>query len=210
MPIPFTGRRRRIVVDKRYQYKSTVTGILYILALSASFALPVIYLMHSMDILLQGRSEEINSLYQAQQRHMIIAVVLYLIGITFAWSVFSLWRTHKVAGPIIKITRHIREVGAGNFSTRIKLRAKDELQGLAEAFNTMTESLQERDRTIRAQIMEQIRAAKEEVSNSPTPERSNEVIEKLLSGINQQFFGDVWLDDPASAPEGLPEDLAHR
>jgi nitrogen fixation/metabolism regulation signal transduction histidine kinase len=52
--------------------------------------------------------------------------------------------THKVAGPIFKMKRLIRQVGEGKLVLREKLRKGDELQHFFEAFENMVNDLRAR------------------------------------------------------------------
>ncbi len=65
----------------------------------------------------------------------LLVVLVGLSGIVF---------THKVAGPIFKMKRLLREVGDGKLVLQGGLRKGDELQDFFEVFATMVEKLRER------------------------------------------------------------------
>src|SRR5262245_43725113 len=79
-----------------------------------------------------------------QQRSMLItltsALTLLVVLIGFA----GIFVTHKVAGPIYKMKRQIREVGEGHLRIPNKLRKGDELVDFFEAFETMVVNLRSR------------------------------------------------------------------
>jgi nitrogen fixation/metabolism regulation signal transduction histidine kinase len=81
---------------------------------------------------------------QKQQRNMFSALVLLLtllvVGIGFAGIIV----THRVAGPIYKMKRQIKNVADGNFTIPGKLRKGDELVDFFDTFNTMVLSLRQR------------------------------------------------------------------
>jgi nitrogen fixation/metabolism regulation signal transduction histidine kinase len=81
---------------------------------------------------------------ETQQRRVLIALVaglsLLVVLIGFAGIIF----THKVAGPIFKMKRLLREVGAGKLIVREKLRKGDELLHFFEAFEHMVGDLRKR------------------------------------------------------------------
>jgi len=64
-------------------------------------------------------------------------IVLGFLGIVF---------THKVAGPIFKMKRLLKQVGEGKLTFEGRLRKGDELQDFFEAFTSMVENLRERQR----------------------------------------------------------------
>ena len=79
-----------------------------------------------------------------QQRTMLLtlttALTLLVVLIGFAGIIV----THKVAGPIFKMKRQIREVGEGKLKVPAKLRKGDELVDFFEAFETMVLNLRSR------------------------------------------------------------------
>lgn len=65
----------------------------------------------------------------------VLVLTLWLAGIVI---------THKVAGPVYKMKRQIRELQKGNFQVPSPLRKGDELKAFFDAFNDMVESLRTR------------------------------------------------------------------
>jgi methyl-accepting chemotaxis protein len=60
------------------------------------------------------------------------------VGIIIVITIIvTLLISHKIAGPLYRIEKSIHEIGEGNLSFKIYLRAKDELITLAEIFNNM-------------------------------------------------------------------------
>jgi nitrogen fixation/metabolism regulation signal transduction histidine kinase len=68
----------------------------------------------------------------------VLTLLVVLVGI--AGIIF----THRVAGPIFKMKRLLREVGEGKLVLQGRLRKGDELQDFFEVFATMVEKLRER------------------------------------------------------------------
>ena len=64
----------------------------------------------------------------------LLVVVIGLAGIVF---------THKIAGPVFKMKRLLRQVGEGKLVLRERLRKGDELQHFFEAFEKMVETLRD-------------------------------------------------------------------
>jgi nitrogen fixation/metabolism regulation signal transduction histidine kinase len=68
------------------------------------------------------------------------ALTLLVIAIGFAGIIV----THRIAGPVHKMKRQIREVGRGHLQIPSKLRRGDELTDFFEAFEHMVVNLRER------------------------------------------------------------------
>ena len=69
---------------------------------------------------------------------LIFVFIAYLV-ILF-WTVFKL--THRYYGPIVSLERLINELKDGRYHSRVKIRAQDELQGLANNLNELAQALE--------------------------------------------------------------------
>jgi nitrate/nitrite-specific signal transduction histidine kinase len=54
--------------------------------------------------------------------------------------------THRYYGPLVAITRFIKQMRSGDYSQRITLRKNDELQELARDLNLLAEDLQKKEK----------------------------------------------------------------
>ena len=91
----------------------------------------------------ESLKRETNNLKAFQSRMMLTllgVLVLLVVGIFIA----GIMVTHKVAGPIFKMKRQIREVGDGQLRIPGKLRKGDELVHFFEAFERMVKNLRAR------------------------------------------------------------------
>ena len=65
--------------------------------------------------------------------------------LTFFVIVFKL--THRYYGPLVSIERFIEQVSQGDYTSRLTIREKDELQNLAKKLNSLAEELEKRHGT---------------------------------------------------------------
>lgn len=72
-----------------------------------------------------------------QQKTMMTSLAAVLVLLVVGIGIAGILVTHKVAGPIYKMKRQIREVGEGKLKIPGKLRKGDELVDFFEAFNDM-------------------------------------------------------------------------
>lgn len=70
-----------------------------------------------------------------------IALGLFFL-VTLATSIVL---THRIYGPLISIRRHIGQLKRGAFESRVRIRRRDELHGLADDLNQLAEALQARE-----------------------------------------------------------------
>jgi nitrate/nitrite-specific signal transduction histidine kinase len=81
-----------------------------------------------------------NDVFNVHATRIGILFVAY-ISVLFL-MVFRL--THRYYGPLVSINRFVREVSAGDYTVRAKIRNKDELHDLVTSLNSMAEELQAR------------------------------------------------------------------
>jgi nitrogen fixation/metabolism regulation signal transduction histidine kinase len=91
--------------------------------------------LHDQAKLLESQSERYSRL-------LIVALGILVVALWLAGIVI----THKIAGPVYKMKRQIRDLQKGNFKVPSPLRKGDELKSFFDAFNDMVESLRARQR----------------------------------------------------------------
>jgi methyl-accepting chemotaxis protein len=96
---------------------------------------------------LQGNTQQLRRqsdalLRQHQTFTLVLASVLVLLF--FAIGMAGIVVTHRVAGPIFKMKRLLRELGEGNLKVLSPLRKGDELQDFFEEFARTVDRLRER------------------------------------------------------------------
>jgi len=85
-------------------------------------------------------AEQQNALIRSQGR-MICSLAGGLSLLVLFIGLFGIYFTHKVAGPIFKMKRLLRQVGEGNLTIEGRLRRGDELQDFFDAFTEMIAGL---------------------------------------------------------------------
>jgi nitrogen fixation/metabolism regulation signal transduction histidine kinase len=81
---------------------------------------------------------------RGQQRVMLVTLTTALTLLVVLIGIAGILVTHKIAGPIYKMKRQIREVGEGHLRIPNKLRRGDELVDFFQAFETMVVNLRAR------------------------------------------------------------------
>lgn len=89
---------------------------------------------------------------ESQQRVMLLALVVVLALLVGGVGVAGIVFTHKVAGPIFKMKRLLRQIGEGKLVLRERLRKGDELQHFFETFEKMVDDLRNRQKAEIARV----------------------------------------------------------
>lgn len=156
-PDPTEGDREAPV---RRKYKNfllqpglqTTLG-LYSIILSFLFAGTVIAIIYfnfaeliDSILLLTDAPEEVkdimSSYWRASQVYIYLAVGVYIS----AMITITIWYTHRLVGPSIAFRRHILALISEKYYARTNLRKGDAFAEVAEALNSLSEALEEKER----------------------------------------------------------------
>jgi nitrogen fixation/metabolism regulation signal transduction histidine kinase len=81
-----------------------------------------------------------------KQSMMIASLVAGLALMVVFIGLYGIYFTHKVAGPVFKMKKMLRQVGEGNLHVEARLRKGDELQDFFDAFTQMLAGLRKFER----------------------------------------------------------------
>lgn len=88
--------------------------------------------------------DEFQELFFAHMRESANWIVSILVIYVLLTLTISIIFTHRLVGPTIAFRRHIHELIAGNFDSRIVLRKNDAFIEVAEDLNRLAEKLKEK------------------------------------------------------------------
>ena len=147
MSTPHEDRRGHITVDSSLHGQFILMALFHAVAVGVCVGIPILAMTRSMEVLLVGRNPQIVELWGQWEFYLFLALGVYALVATGAWSVALVWRSHRMAGPVVRFTAFVHAVAAGDLTARIHVREKDEMQALANALNGMAESLEQREQT---------------------------------------------------------------
>jgi len=117
---------------------------------------------------LEAQAQELKRQSQAietRQRTTIVTLCVALVLLVVLIGLAGIVVTHRVAGPIHKMRRQIREVGEGRLRLPVPLRKGDELVSFFSAFETMVKNLRSRQEAEIAQLDAAISGLESRVSS---------------------------------------------
>lgn len=139
--IPSYERRRKYLVDKRFQVRYIVLIILVLvlcIAVGVSLATVAFQSLSSTEMGAFERISKVNFIFWL----VLLGVLLLLVVVGF----YGLRLSHRIAGPVYAFSRHLDLIKKGVYYSDLKLRKKDEFKHLANSFNIMLETLRTRER----------------------------------------------------------------
>lgn len=85
-----------------------------------------------------------------EQEQLLAGIRNIFLGFAFAGFVVSLFLSHLLAGglhaPVLRLTEAAKQIGVGDFTSRVEVASRDELGQLGNAFNEMAEGLELKER----------------------------------------------------------------
>ena len=103
--------------------------------------------------------------------------------ITLATIVVTLFVSHKIAGPLFRFEKELKEIEKGNLTKSIKLRKKDQTTDMADSLNKMSAGLHEKVLDIRTGVEHLIESA----SKQNAPQELIEDLNHLHKKIGMNF-----------------------
>lgn len=161
---PAVYRRTQYFVAKRFQLKY-ISLILLLMFLTAAMCSYVVYYTTML-----GMGEKLANVYP-QGRLMAIVkavnlrILFSLFLVTPLVAMIGLVLSHRIAGPIYRMEKFLKDVSAGDLTQRLVLRKKDELINLADGINNLVDSLK-RAVTIKKGHIEKLSAELEKLKKA--------------------------------------------
>ncbi len=168
MPRPIL-RRRKYIIQKGLQFR--YIGLVFALAFIASvvtgwtvFATGWHFLGEKLaSVYPQGRLVYVlRATNMALIRNLLlISPLIFILGLLFS---------HRIAGPVYRISKTLEEITKGNLGLKIKLREGDELVDLADTINNLTDNFNKTiisDKDIAIKIEKDLEEIKKLVSSQP-------------------------------------------
>lgn len=146
-------RRRKYLVKAglQFRYIGAILGTVFVIAAvcitTTYFNLLVLLGEKLANVYPQGR------LMITLQEVNLVAFYRVLILIPFV-ALVGLLLSHRIAGPVFRIEKVLKDVGKGNLNVSLQLRKKDELKSMADTINDMTAALRETEKSNQKLIRE--------------------------------------------------------
>jgi methyl-accepting chemotaxis protein len=130
--------RRKYLVNRDLQMRFAWSAVVVGLVSSCASSFMILLSFWSFNI------------WQGQRLPVPVMLTIMMVMITNVAGIYvvAVLTTQKIAGPLFNLLRQFKELSQANFSARLRLRKRDELQYVARRFNEMSESLMQMDRSL--------------------------------------------------------------
>lgn len=136
------SQRRNYLIEKNLQGRFTLT-LLMLIFLIAVISFCNLYVIGSFVINHYTNVHEVQSplefILQALDVMWPRLVLIILVNVIIV-IIIGVFYSHQFAGPSFKMERALREIAAGNLSSKIYLRQSDSLHNVADAINQLIDN----------------------------------------------------------------------
>ena len=137
-------KRRNYLINKSLQPRYMAMVALLILIMSALMG----WIVYSTMWYTLSEMIEHDPMLYVRFREMNLSLLGRFITVVVLSSslavIFMMFASHRIAGPLFRLERTIREMGEGKMPSRVNLRRKDEFKQLAEVVNSAIRRLEEK------------------------------------------------------------------
>ncbi len=134
--------RRIFLINKKFQLRFSLFVCSWIIGLSLIYPFVIRELfeqvLHFAAKDPMGPSMAVLEERRSQFMTLLIAAESVFIGMTFLIMIFV---SHRIAGPLYKLSRFFKEAGAGNLREELRFRKHDHFKNLADEYNQMIKGL---------------------------------------------------------------------
>jgi methyl-accepting chemotaxis protein len=180
---PFT-KRKNYFIKKDFQTRFILKFcLLLLLGVIISTGLLFIFSQDTLTSSFEDSRLQIKSTGLAILPSVILTNLMTLALIALASVGITLFVSHRIAGPLFRFEKDLKDIGKGDLTKRVSLRRKDQMMAIAKAMNEMAGGLQKKVQFIQ-QDVEQI---KQKASHSKDAKDLLPDLEILTEKIHTSF-----------------------
>jgi methyl-accepting chemotaxis protein len=133
-----TYKRRTYFIEKSFQAKF-ILKFCALVAIGGLLTIRLLYIlaMQSTTVSIVNSRVVVRTIADFILPILIQTVVIVTIILSIVTVIVTLFISHKIAGPLYRFKKIMKELEEGNFSQDFQIRRLDQLQDLAVAFNNM-------------------------------------------------------------------------
>lgn len=157
-------RRRIYFIEKRFQ-ANFILKFCALVAMGGLLTIGILYFLshQSTTVAIVNSRVLVKTTADFILPILVQTVVITMIITSLAAIVVTLFVSHKIAGPLYRLKKTMKELGEGNFSEDFKIRRLDQLQDLAAVFNSMLTKI----RQVATELKDALSLLQDKLNNIP-------------------------------------------
>lgn len=148
-------RRRNYFIKKRFQL-SFIAGFIILLLLE-SLLIAAFLVNLSNNTITTGYAGSVLKVERTSDFFLTsftLGTFIVVGAMAISGMLIFIMLSHRIAGPLYRFEKTVKDIEMGDLTTRISLRKKDEMVVLKEALNTLVDSMDRRMARIKKEIHE--------------------------------------------------------
>jgi methyl-accepting chemotaxis protein len=179
---PYT--RSHYFIKKDFQTKFILKFCLLLLAgVIVSTGLLFFFSQDTLTSSFQDSKLVIENTAMAILPNVIYTGLITLALLAIATIIVTLFISHRIAGPMFRFEKELKEIGEGDLTKKVSLRKKDQAQELADCINDMTASLRGRVLPIRTGLEHILKSARKQNAPKDLIEELEKLHQDILSNL---------------------------
>ena len=167
-------KRRQYFVQKQFQFKFILKFcIVVLIGIIISTGLLFLFSMNTLTSSFEQSRLVIKNTAFAIIPSVFLSNLIALALITLVTIIVTLIISNKLAGPLFRFQKELKEIGEGNLTQEIKLRKNDQITAIADSLNQM-----------RAGLKNNILSIKEEVEQIIESTSGQDIPPELINQLN--------------------------
>jgi methyl-accepting chemotaxis protein len=177
-------KRRQVFVQKDFQSKFILKFCLVLLTgIIISIGLLFLFSKNTLTSSFEQSRLVIKNTASAILPSVFLSHLIALVLITLLTIVVTLLISHKLAGPLFRFQKELREIGEGNLTQVIKLRKNDQVKAMADSLDQMRVNLQKKILNVKEEVEQII----ESTSGQDIPPDLLKRLDQLNQTIRNNF-----------------------
>jgi hypothetical protein len=190
-----TYKRRRYLVDMGLQGRMLLIGLLHggfvLAAMLVGVLAPVVCDLASSPTR-RFEEEAIIMLYLHERMPLVVLVCALVVGLT------SVRQSHRIAGPMVRFKRHLRQLAAGELPPTLRTRRADMLKDEVACLNAAVAGLAARIEGVRA-AQAGVHAALERLDDADYDGSRREALRTAAQAVDAALAAFVFVDETGAA-----------
>lgn len=141
--VSINNDRKIYLINPKFQYKLSFYVALIVLMTGLIYPFTIYSLLDSIIANFSLKNPEIAQYYIEKRVVLLSLLILVHLGLVAMTFLSCIFLSHKIAGPLYKLQKHLRDVGTGKFSNKLEFRRGDYFQEIADDLNTAIEQIED-------------------------------------------------------------------
>lgn len=177
-------KRRQYFVQKDFQFKFILKFCMVLLVgIIISTGLVLLFSENTLTSSFEQSRLVIRNTASAILPNVFLSHAIAFVLISFLAIVVTLLVSHKLAGPLFRFEKELKEMGNGDLTKVVKIRKDDQVKAIADGLNEMRANLQKKILDIKAEIEQII----ESTSGQEIPSDLMKRLDRLNQMISNNF-----------------------